>query len=255
MSDFFLKKWYLDAADDQGNVFIGYWITLRWRALSLSGYQYLWHSPGLGVITQSEWKRQPEPVWQDPGFLVWHSKNLKANWKSAADSIGTTITLSKGEVVWQCLQPKAKANIELPHFSFSGWGYTEYININVPIWNLPLKTLYWGRSHSDNHYLVWIKMEGLTQLYAVWCDGKPDNNLSISDTQIRGSNFNLELGENVPLRKGQIISTVFRPFKNIIKLFPPKTFLMDEQKWYNLGMIKTDNTPEKAITIYEKVIW
>jgi len=38
-SDFFLKKWYLDAADDRGNVYIGYWASLRWRELRLHGYQ------------------------------------------------------------------------------------------------------------------------------------------------------------------------------------------------------------------------
>jgi hypothetical protein len=255
MSDFSLKKWYLDAADNQGNAFIGYWISLRWRALSLSGYQYLWHPHGQGVIVHAEFKRRPEPVWLDPHHLVWQSKNLKSSWQSTEDSIGTTIPLGKGEVNWQCFQPKAKANIELPQFSFSGWGYTECININVPVWNLPFKTLYWGRSHSQNHYLVWIILEGLTRLNMVWLDGKPDNNLVICETRISGSNFNLELGENTPLRKGQLISTVFKPFENIIKLFPPRTFLMDERKWYNQGLLKTGNVCENAITIYEKVTW
>ena len=255
MSDFSLKKWYLHAADDQGNVFIGYWIFLHWRFLSLYGYQYLCHSPGKGVITQSELTRQPEPVWQTPDYLTWKNKNLNANWKSAADGIRKIIPLDKGEIEWNCLQPKAKTNIESPQFSFSGWGYTECININAPIWNLPFKTLYWGRSHSDNHYLVWIKLDGLTKLNIVWYDGKPDNNLVISDTQIRGSNFNLELTENIPLRKGKIISTALQPFKKIIKLFPQKSFLIDEQKWYSRGMLKTDNSSEKAITIKEKVRW
>jgi len=255
MSGFSLKKWYLDAADDQGNVFIGYWISLHWRALSLSGYQYLWHSPGEGVITQSEMTRQPEPVWQGPDYLIWQNKNLNASWKSLAESIEKTIISDRGEIEWHCLQPKAKSKIELPQFCFTGLGYAEYIKINYPIWNLPFKTLFWGRTHSENHYLVWLKMEESDNLNIVWYDGKPDTSLVISDTQILGSGFSLELGNNIPLRKGKFISTVLRPFENIVKLFPKKTFIFDEQKWHNLGILKTGETSEKAITIYEKVTW
>jgi hypothetical protein len=98
-------------------------------------------------------------------------------------------------------------------------------------------------------------LDGLTKLNVVWYDGKPDNNLVISDGQIRGSDFNLELGENILLRKGKIISTALQPLKKIIKLLPQKSFLFDEQKWYNRGTLKTDNASEKAITIYEQVTW
>jgi hypothetical protein len=255
MSDFSLKKWYLDAADDQGNLFIGYWISLHWRALSLSGYQYLWHSPLTGVKTQSEMTRQPEPSWQNPGCLLWQNKGLSASWESAAEAIGHTICSERGKIEWRCLQPKAKAKIELLQLSFAGWGYSEYINIDFPIWQLPFKQLYWGRTHSANHYLVWIKLDGPAGLNAVWYDGKPDHELVIGDTQISGSGFNLELGENLPLRKGKIISTVLKPFENLLKLFPKNSFLIDEQKWYNRGLLKTGKDSEKAITIYEKVTW
>jgi hypothetical protein len=255
MPDFSLKKWYLDAADDQGNLFIGYWISLHWRALSLCGYQYLWHSPGKGVKTQSEMKRHPEPCWQNPGNLVWQNKKLNASWQSAAEGVEQTITSDKGTIEWHCLQPKAKTRIELLQLSFTGWGYTEYIDINFPIWNLGFKTLYWGRTHSDNHYLVWIKLEGSAQLNMVWFDGKPESDLVINDTQILGSGFNLSLGDNVALRKGKIVSTVLRPFKNLVKLFPENSFLIDEQKWYNQGTLITGEGSEKAITIYEKVTW
>jgi hypothetical protein len=255
MTEFSLKKWYMDAADGQGNVFIGYWVALHWRSLALSGYQYLWHTPGKDINTQTEFSKQPEPVWQSPDSLSWQLKNLNARWISMGSGIEKTIKLGKGEIEWRCIQPKAKAKIELSQFAISGWGYTEYININVPIWKLPFHTLHWGRTHSDNHYLAWIKLEGIIELNTVWLDGQPDNSLTISDRQIHGSGFNLELGENTPLRGGKVISTVLSPYKYFIKLFPKNAFLMDEQKWYNLGMLKTDNTIEKAISIYEKVTW
>ena len=255
LSEFSLKKWYMDAADDQGNVFIGYWIAMQWRSLMLSGYQYLWHIPGQGINTQTEFSKQPEPVWLTPDSLSWQFKNLNASWTSIGTGIEKTIELGKGKIEWYCTQPKAKAKIELPQFAISGWGYTEYININLPIWKLPFHTLYWGRTHSDNHYLTWIKLEGTIELNTVWLDGKSDNILTISNKQISGSSFNLDLGDNIPLREGKVISTVLSPFKHIIRLFPKNAFLMDEQKWYNQGFLKTDGTREKAVSIYEKVTW
>jgi hypothetical protein len=30
MIHFGLKKWYLDVADDRGNVYLGYWLQLKW---------------------------------------------------------------------------------------------------------------------------------------------------------------------------------------------------------------------------------
>lgn len=47
MSDFLLKKWYLDAAHCCGNVYIGYWAMVQWKGLTLHYYQQLCAFPRL----------------------------------------------------------------------------------------------------------------------------------------------------------------------------------------------------------------
>ncbi|OGY27775.1 MAG: hypothetical protein A2Z42_02655 [Candidatus Woykebacteria bacterium RBG_19FT_COMBO_43_10] len=255
MPNFLIKKWYLDAADSHGNVFIGYWALLQWKKLTLHGYQLFHYSLKDGIKTQGGFIKQPEPLFRD-NHLVWQPKNLKASWESSSNSIREVLFNSeKGDIKWQCLQPTAKAKIQLPEFSFEGQGYTELIEITLPIWNLPFKTLCWGRAHSKNHYLVWIKWDGVTKQNLVWHDGKRSNDLHIKDNLINGSNFRLKLGENNPLRQGRLTSTVFKPFNKIIRLFPKPTFLADEHKWLNYGFLETDSISEPATIIYEKVLW
>jgi hypothetical protein len=256
MKDFYLKKWYLDSADNQGNVYIGYLVSLQWRHLELHGYQHLWRTPSNGIQTQGGLAKQPLPVWENKNRLTWHPHHLTATWDSVADGINETLfTTDQCEIKWQCIQPKAKAHIHLPQLAFSGWGYTECIDITTPVWELPFKKLYWGRCHSENHYLVWIKWDGSTKQHLMWHNGKRTTDLTITDTHIRGSDCQLKLGENIPLRQGKLISTVFQAYSNVTQLFPEATFLADEQKWYNLGQLESPTGSEPAVIIYEEVVW
>jgi hypothetical protein len=256
MSDFFLKKWYVDAADNQGNVFIGYWVSLRWRKITLHGYQLLQRLPKGDIQTQGGFTKQPEPFLENDHRLVWQPKNLKSSWESSDNTIREVFFESdRGNITWQCVQPKAKAKIQLPDISFEGAGYTECIEITIPIWDLPLKTLYWGRAHSENHYVTWIKWDGTTKQSIVWFDGKRSNDLEITNDVIYSSHFQLQVGDNISLREGKLASTVFKPFAKIVALFPKSTFLAEEHKWFSQGTLTANSIFEPATIIYEKVIW
>jgi len=255
-SDFSLKKWYLDAADDQGNVYIGYWVSLRWRELRLHGYQQLWHTLQSGVKTQGGLTKQPPPAWQSDNQLRWQLKTAKAVWDSAAHGIHETLmSTDQGDVRWQCTQPKAKANIQLPLLSFTGWGYTECIDITIPVWELPFTTLYWGRCHTANHYLVWMKWDGVMSNNLIWHNGRRSTDWVMTNHLIKGSDFHLTIDNPIPLRQGRLISTVFSSFDKLIKLFPKSTFLADEHKWYSQGRFDTQTSSEPATIIYEVVFW
>jgi len=89
----------------------------------------------------------------------------------------------------------------------------------------------------------------------MWHNGKRTTDLTITDTHIRGSDCQLKLGENIPLRQGKLISTVFQAYSNVTQLFPEATFLADEQKWYNLGQLESPTGSEPAVIIYEEVVW
>lgn len=256
MSDFKLVKWYLDAADNKGNVFIGYYASLHWKKITLHGYQLFYRSPEGGTKTWGDFSKQPTPVVKNNNQIVWQPKYLSASWESSENTIDEVLFSSEcGYINWKCLQPKAKAKIQLPTYSFEGLGYTELIEITVPIWNLPFKTLYWGRALSKNHCLSWIKWDGEKEKSLIWHNGKRSNNLTITDDIIGGSDFKLKLRESISLRQGKLKSTVFKSFGKITKLLPRTTFLADEHKWYCQGILESNSGSEPAIIIYEKVLW
>lgn len=256
MSDFLFKKWYLDATDDKGNVFIGYWASLQWKKLILTGYQLFFHSIKDGIKTQGGITKQPSPIFIDNNHLVWRPKNLEASWESTKESLSEKLFFSKnGDIKWQCLQPNAKAKIISAENSFEGQGYTEFIEITLPVWQLPFKTLYWGRALSRNQSLIWIKWDGETKQNLVWLNGIRSNVLEISDQAISGTDFKLSLGANIPLRQGKLSSTVFKPFGKIITSLPKTTLIADEQKWLNRGFLETNSICEAVNIIYEKVLW
>jgi hypothetical protein len=255
MQNFSLKKWYLDAADDQGNVYIGYCVFLKWGKFQLNGLQHLWRSPQ-GIETRIDITRQTVPFYEQKDRLVWKPGGLEATWKSVVEPFeATLLDVKEGKIAWQCTQPKARANISSTKLSFSGWGYTECIDITIPISQLSFKTLYWGRCHTNNHCLVWIKWEGKTSQNLAWLDGKCSQDFVIEADRIYGSEFTLELGENVVLREGKIGSTILQPLRTITGFLPKTLLSLDERKWYNLGILRTEAEIEPGIVIYEKVSW
>lgn len=257
MKDFSLKKWYLDAADQRGNLYIGYHLSLQWQKLVLHGYQHAWRTSKHPVLqTQGGFIQQPLPVWKNRHRLVWQPHHLDAAWDSLADGLEETLlTTDKGEILWRCMQPKAQASINLPGLSFAGWGYTECIEITLPVWELPFNRLSWGRSHSQNHYLVWIGWEGSTTQHLLWHNGKREVDWTMTNQKLVGANWQLHLDDALPLRQGKLLSTVLKPYSNITQLLPQTMFLADESKWYSVGLLESQTGTEPAVIIYEEVIW
>ena len=110
-------------------------------------------------------------------------------------------------------------------------------------------------SHSENHYLLWIKLEGDSPISLAWHNGEASNALSITEEAICGEDFQLKLARKTSLRQGQIASTVLQPFSNFFKYFPEKALGIYEQKFYSQGQLITKDSLEKATTIYERVHW
>jgi len=246
----------MDAADNRGNVYIGYWATLKWGRWKLNGWQNLWHTPGKGVVTQTGLTRQAPPSYDGMNRLVWKPDRLDGTWDSEDKPVeATLVDTGTGKIAWHCTQPKARATIKSSKLSFSGWGYTEYLEISIPIWKLPFKTLYWGRCHSDKHYIVWIKWEGKIKQNLVWFDGHYSQHLSMADNKITGTDFSLRLEENIPLRQGKIGPNILQSAGKITRLLPKTILSLDEYKWYNKGTLETSTGTEPAITIYEEVSW
>jgi hypothetical protein len=256
MTHFGLKKWYLDVTDDRGNVYIGYWLLLKWKDYQISCFQHLRHTHQIGVKTQSGIAKQPVPFWKTKNQLIWNTSQIRGSWLSLASGLKETLLhTQQGEICWHCTQPKAEANILLSGLSVKGWGYTECIDITIPVWKLPFTALYWGRCHTKNHYLVWIQWEGETKKSLLWHNGMVQEGAIISDTLIEGNDICLELPKDVILRQGNPLSTVLQPFSDIVYFIPETALMLDESKWYGNSTLKAKNSCEPATVIFEKVLW
>jgi hypothetical protein len=256
MPGFSLRKWYLDIADDLGHVYIGYWVSLRWGRLKLDGLQHLWRIPGEGIETQTEITRKSAPEWQDNSRLIWKPEKLEAIWESTGNPVeATLLDVDGGKIVWRCTQPRARASVASSRLSFSGWGYTECIDVTIPPWKLPFNKLYWGRCHTSGHYVVWVKWEGREKQSLLWFDGTCSRDFTIEDDGLAASGILLRLSRSSPLRQGKIGSTLFQPFPHIARLLPRSVLSVHERKWYSRGILETSDGPEPATVIHEEVSW
>jgi len=257
MSNFRLRKWYLDAADDHSNVYIGYWATLEWKSLALRFYQHLWHPATQSATSCAGFSRSPAPEHGADGKLQWNTPEAQSVWKApTSDAISETILQTdQGAIRWQCWQPKARAVIRSAPLSFTGWGYTECIDITIPVWKLPFHTLYWGRCHSDNHYMVWIKWDGPAEQSLLWHDGQRTAEFAPSDTRISAPAITMEIEASATLRSGPIGSTVFQALGKVASMFPASALQINEHKVYGQGKIISGGVCEPATAIYERVTW
>ncbi len=256
-SGFWLRKWYLDAADERGNVYIGYWAAVRWKKLSLHYYEHMWRTPEAGMASRSAFKLTTAPAWQSGTRLSWKTTEASAEWISSCGAAINERLLETphGCIDWHCCLPKARASIELPGLAFSGWGYAECLVMSVPAWELPLSRLYWGRAHSQDHYMVWIQGDGLTRSSLLWHDGQCDTRFDLSPRSVTAGAISLQVDNCWTLRKGPIRSTVFRPLGKLLAKVPARALLVDEHKLAGTGVIVADGESQPATAIYEEVRW
>src|SRR5512136_1975539 len=91
MPKFALRKWYLDAASDLGNVYIGYCVSLKWGKFEINGLQHLWHSVEKGVETQTEITQPSAPYHEGKDHRVWKPGGLEGIWESVEEPIEATL--------------------------------------------------------------------------------------------------------------------------------------------------------------------
>lgn len=256
MAAFSVKKWYMDLANARGDVYIGYSVSLKWGRLEMNGQQHLWRSLESGVQTRTEIKKGFAPEFESTEKLTWKPAGLEGTWESIEKPFEAVLLQNEdGKIVWRCAQPKAHASVRCSGIPFSGWGYTELTDITIPVWKLPFRRLWWGRCHTDNHYLVWIRWDGGTQRHLGWFDGRYSEDLTVGDNRIAGPDFQLELAEGITLRHGKIGSTILYPFEKLGAVLPGTILSIDEHKWYNTGTLRSRAGPESAIVIHELVSW
>jgi hypothetical protein len=268
--EFALTKWYLDIVGDGLAAYVGYWVSLRWRGVTLCGQQHLLHTPHTGVTSYGGLGTPPPPVVKGapPTQVRWEPNDSTGVWNAVCNPIERTLYRSpQGDIDWHCLMPKAQGRVELPHLAIEGWGYVERLDITLPVWTLPFRRLLWGRAHSASHCLTWIAWSATAaaepwaepghaqELQLALYDGAAATGLVVSEAEVRTDACRLVVGARLPLRQGNLLSTVFEPLEALTRLLPRAAFLADERKWVAEGCLESGGTVEPATLLYEEIVW
>jgi len=254
MADFGLSKWYLDCVTDAGEVYVLYSAALRWGSFCLN-YSSILEAAGGAVSERHSLRALPEPRLTGES-LVWRPKPLRVDGEWKADSAGLRSTIfssDAGAVEWHCLMPRAHARIGLR----KGWGYAERLVMNIVPWNLPLRTLRWGRFLCGRESVVWIDWCGEFARTLVYRNGQPVGALSVEDTQIAlADGSRLTMDRSLVIREGPLGLAPFCKVPGIRDSLPARLLGVVECKWRSKArLLDSEGQTSDGWAIHEKVEW
>lgn len=255
-ASFQLRKWYFDSADENGNLLIGYAGKVKWKGIGVSFSSILKKERQKNAETVSSLRKIELPdsdsktmQYKNPLFEVSAERIQRA----ASEIL---IETEKGFIEWNCHFPHAHTEIRAEKNLVRGTGYAEELIMTIKPWEFRISELYWGRFISENTYITWIEWRGEWKKFMIIENGKKFGSGKISEDSVEFECGKLTFENVSVLRSGSLISTVFKKFPLIRKLFPLKALMIDETKWFSKGrFIRTDKQPEEGYCVYEKVMW
>jgi hypothetical protein len=260
-SQFSLFKWYLDCVTDEGEAFVGYSASLRWKVLSLEYSSILIRRSKGEILAKSTLHggRYPE-VTGDSVRWDCPSLKLKGEWKARQQPISHTVFGSSDiPLNWWCLQPHAVAEISVGDIgTFRGFGYVDYLNLPDQPWKLPLDELRWGRYLSETDSIIWMDFKGPCPETIVYHNGALCEGAKVTDHEIViGENhLNLILEETKVLREGTLASAALSVIPGINALLPARMLNTEECKWRSRAFLrKADSILSSGWAIHEVVRW
>jgi hypothetical protein len=259
-SNFQLSKWYMDCVSEEGDVFIAYVASLRWKGLKINYSSTLRRQHDAPTEANTSLKRYSAPEIAG-GSIHWCSKALgvEGKWTATSQPIERTIFESDaGSVEWRCLYPSATAEVSTRNrHKLKGLGYIEHLTMSIPPWRLPIDELRWGRFLSNNDALVWIDWRGASNVRLAFLNGVQVEGAVVTEREvaIEQDKVILALDEDLVLRQGPLIKTALSMIPGIQKLIPFRSLHAYECKWRSRGILTHDEHVSAGWTIHEIVRW
>jgi hypothetical protein len=256
---FHLSKWYADCVSDSGDALVVYYGIARWRGITLhysSLLTLIGNAPPLAVYSVS---RGAAPSF-DGEMLRWKSRSLhfEGTWKSIDPPHSETVFSSNhGAVEWNCLQPRARAEIQFgKNHVLSGLGYAERVEMSIAPWKIPIQELHWGRFLSCTDSLVWMDWRGSFSNRVLLHNGTTLAEGEVTEKQIRfGANGILTFGDGIILRRGTLGSAALAAIPGVKTFLPRQILGVQETKWRSRGQLTGVAEPSDGWSIHEVVTW
>jgi len=254
MAGFHLSKWYLDYVTDQGDVEIAYTGKVHWGPARLH-YSSVLEAVD-GRVRERHSLRPQRPPELKNSMVMWPSKalHIDSRWEATAPPVRETIFRStKGSIEWNCLMPLARAIAR----ERSGLGYVEHLEMTIPPWELPIRTLRWGRFTSASDYVIWIDWQGESSRRIVYVNGEIIPCATIEDDRLEAEDgIRLLMDRSLVLRDGPLGTTALSAVPGIRRMFPARLLQTNECKWRSRSRLeRKGKNPVEGWAIHEIVSW
>lgn len=257
-SAFRLRKWYLDVVAEDGRVFIGYVVLVRWYLLPVHYYGYLYLDEHRHCHHFSSYRRSSPPQIAE-NQLRWIAPAIHGKWTARQPGLRETLYKNAPDLIdWHAIMPTASAEVQLDPFgTLTGTGYVEHIDMTIPPWKLPLTQLHWGRFLSQHDSIVWIRWVSTTDPKTlVFHNGKRYDNAVIENDQLHFGPFQLRLTDSTELRSGSLGTTVLAKSGWMKYLLPRSILSIRETKWRSQGILQSESSvSSQGWAIHEIVDW
>jgi hypothetical protein len=257
---FDMTKWYLDLVTDLGTVLVGYAIDCRIGPASVR-YASLLHAPPDQPATERTTLGGARLPVLHGDLLHWHIPTLhfEGSWHRLGTPIEQTLLdVELGRIEWHCHLPRARVTARLGDTVLTGLGYAEQLRITCPPWQLPFRTLRWGRYVSAQHGLTWIEWAGDHSRRWSWSDGHEEPAATLHTHGISGLSDRRDLSfeDRRIVRDRQVLESVGRMLPDAIRdRFGPLAG-MREQKWLTRSVLRQEGVVvDRGWTIHEEVHW
>lgn len=257
---FQLLKWYLDVITDDGAVVLLYQARLRWAGLRVRYAAVLLDVPQ-GRRVERATTLCVRPPRRDPQCVQWQNEALGVMgvWHGDAPAISRTLAAgANGAIDWSCHIPRGRATVSCDGVTYSGTGYVECLTLGILPWQLPFRTLQWGRHVSDSHSLVWIDWAGHEPRCWVWLDGEECANAGVADSGLTGlaHDTTMHLHGARDLRKRNVLAAVAGVLPAAARRAAGPLAGMHEHKLVARSALMRNGCPVDAgWSVFERVTW
>ena len=257
---FLLTKWYLDLVTPEGTALIAYAARLRWGRFRLAYASVLVSEPSREARETRAFGGGGAWPRLDGDRLIWTPPRLGVDgtWDRAAPGIRRRLLKTDaGEIRWKCEMPSGRASVTVGGRTFDGLGYVERLSLSIPPWNLPFRTLHWGRHTSAGHSLVWIDWTGEDTRRYVWLDGVEQPNASLDERAVYrlDQETTLRLDGARDICDQRALARIAGRVPGLTRRLAGPVAAMREHKQVARGTIERHGDAHAGWTLFETVTW
>jgi len=257
---FHLWKYYLDLVTRDGTALIAYAARLRLGGFRIGYSSVLIAPPDRPPTEHFALNRHPLPEFGGSS-VSWSCPALRlaGRWDGPAPVIQRTLLQGpSGSIGWSCLLPRSKSTVEVGNDSYSGAGYVECVRMTIAPWDLPFRTLHWGRYASAGHSVVWIAWSGRNNASWIWLDGQEQPAAHLSTPGIEGldGDLTLELSAGRDIRRRRLLAGLGQTIPRLIPLVGSRMSAFHEHKQVSSGFLRSPaGLLDQGWSIHEVVSW